>query len=65
MKDEDLMPKKRWLTDWWPNRLSLRILRQNCPNYDPNGPDYDYIKEVHSLDVNAVINDLKDLMKRS
>ena len=65
MKDEKLKPRKRWITDWWPNRLNLKILRQNCPDSNPYGKDYDYIKEVRELDVDAVIKDLKELMRNS
>ncbi|MCW3133373.1 MAG: catalase/peroxidase HPI [Methanophagales archaeon] len=57
--------RKRWITDWWPNRLNLKILRQNCPNSNPYGTDYNYIKDVQKLDVDAVIKDLKELMKNS
>ncbi len=57
--------RKRWLTDWWPNRLNLKILRQNCPNSNPYGTNHDYVKEVEALDVDAVIKDLKELMKTS
>ncbi|OAG26690.1 catalase/peroxidase HPI [Thermodesulfatator autotrophicus] len=55
--------RKRWITDWWPNRLNLKILRQNCPQQNPYGPDYNYVKEVETLDVEAVKEDLKKLMK--
>lgn len=65
MKDEKLKPRKRWITDWWPNRLNLKILRQNCPDSNPYGRDYNYIKEVRELDVDAVIKDLKELMRNS
>ncbi len=57
--------RKRWITDWWPNRLNLKILRENSPSSNPYGPDYDYVKEVQTLDVDAVIKDLKELMKNS
>lgn len=57
--------RKRWITDWWPNRLNLKILRQNCPASNPYGADYDYIQEVKTLDVDAVIKDLKELMRNS
>ncbi len=57
--------KKRWITDWWPNRLNLKILRQNCPTSNPYGVDYNYIEEVQTLDIDEVIKDLKDLMKKS
>jgi len=57
-------PRKRWIIDWWPNRLNLKILRQNCPNSNPYG-DYDYVMEVTELDIDAVIKDLKELMWNS
>jgi len=65
MKDEGHKPRKRWIIDWYPNRLNLKILRQNCPNSNPYGPDYNYLKEVYELDVDAVIRDLKELMRNS
>jgi len=65
VEDKRFKPRKRWITDWWPNRLNLKVLRQNNPNSNPYGPDYDYIKEVQTLDVNAVISDLKKLMRSS
>ncbi len=55
--------RKRWITDWWPNRLNLKILRQNCPNSNPYGEDYSYAREVRTLDIDAVIEDLRKLMK--
>ncbi|GAB4275002.1 MAG: catalase/peroxidase HPI [Deferrisomatales bacterium] len=54
--------KKRWITDWWPNRLNLKILRQHCPNANPYGPGYDYAKECADLDLAAVKEDLRTLM---
>ncbi len=61
----DKKPKKRWITDWWPNRLNLKILRQHCPNQNPYGENYSYISEVQTLDIDAVIKDLKNLMRTS
>ena len=43
--------RKRWITDWYPNRLNLKILRQNCIYQNPYGSDYNYIKEVKTLNV--------------
>lgn len=65
MKSKERKSRKRWITDWWPNRLNLKILRQNCSDSNPYGSDYDYLKEVKTLDVDAVIEDLKKLMKTS
>ena len=31
-------------SDWWPNQLNLRILRQNSSLSDPIGDDFDYAK---------------------
>lgn len=57
--------RKRWITDWWPHRLNLKPLRQNCSHSNPYGADYDYPKEFESLDLSEVKKDLKALMTRS
>lgn len=57
--------KKRWITDWWPKRLNLKILRQNCPDSNPYGTDYDYKKELETLDLASVKKDLQELMTKS
>ncbi|WP_461395721.1 catalase/peroxidase HPI, partial [Deferrisoma sp.] len=62
MEPNERKPRKRWITDWWPNRLNLKILRQHCPNANPYGPDYDYAKECAGLDLAAVKEDLRTLM---
>ncbi|GAB4314649.1 MAG: catalase/peroxidase HPI [Promethearchaeota archaeon] len=54
--------KKRWITDWWPNRLSLKVLRRES---SPYGRDYDYLKECQDLDLAAVKKDLVDVMTAS
>ncbi|HPU29983.1 MAG TPA: catalase/peroxidase HPI [Syntrophorhabdaceae bacterium] len=58
-------PKKRWISDWWPNRLNLKVLRQNCSHANPYGEDFDYPKEFESLDLSEVKKDLKELMVNS
>ena len=50
---------------WWPNSLNLKILRQNSPQSDPMGKDFNYAEEFKSLDLNAVIKDLHALMTAS
>lgn len=57
--------KKRWISDWWPKRLNLKVLRQNCFHSNPYGPDYNYAKEFGGLDISEVKKDLKELMKNS
>ncbi|HEV2866365.1 MAG TPA: peroxidase family protein, partial [Allosphingosinicella sp.] len=52
--------------DWWPNQISLEILHQNgagSPN--PMGDDFDYAREFHSLDYQALKRDLTALMTDS
>ncbi len=57
--------KKRWITDWWPNRLNLKVLRQNCSHSNPYGTEYEYVKEFGKLDLSEVKKDLKELMTKS
>jgi catalase-peroxidase len=51
--------------DWWPNQLNLKVLHQNSSLSDPMGKEFNYAEEFKSLDLNAVINDLKALMTKS
>jgi catalase-peroxidase len=51
--------------DWWPNQLDLRRLRQHALRSNPMGAAFDYAKEFKSLDLDAVIKDLKALMTDS
>jgi catalase/peroxidase HPI len=51
--------------DWWPNQLNLKLLRQNSPQSDPMGPDFNYAEEFKSLDLAAVKADLRALMTDS
>jgi catalase-peroxidase len=50
------------IEDWWPNKLNLKILRQNSSLSDPMGEDFDYAREFKSLDFAAVKKDLRALM---
>jgi len=51
--------------DWWPNQLDLQVLHRNSSLSDPMGKDFDYAEEFKSLDLNAVIKDLRALMTDS
>lgn len=53
------------IEEWWPERLSLRILRQNSSKSNPMGKDFDYRKEFLSLDLKAVKKDINDLLTKS
>ena len=50
---------------WWPNKLNLRILRQNHPQADPNGDDFDYAEAFNSLDFDALARDVDAVMTDS
>jgi catalase-peroxidase len=52
-------------SDWWPNQLNLRILRQNSPQSDPMGKDFNYAEEFKKLDFKALKQDLTALMTDS
>jgi catalase-peroxidase len=51
--------------DWWPNQLSLNILRQHAPASNPLGEDFNYAEEFKKLDLKAIKQDLYDLMTDS
>src|SRR6202047_711663 len=51
--------------DWCPNKLKLQALNQHSPLSDPMGQAFDYVKEFKSLDLDAVIKDLRALMTDS
>jgi catalase-peroxidase len=51
--------------DWWPNQLDLSVLHKNSDLSDPMGKAFNYAKEFKSLDLNAVIKDLRALMTNS
>jgi catalase-peroxidase len=48
--------------DWWPSQLNLQVLNQHGPQSNPMGKEFDYAKEFKSLDLNAVVKDLRALM---
>lgn len=51
--------------DWWPNQLKLHILRQHSNLSNPMGEDFDYAEEFKKLDLEAVKNDIFELMEDS
>ncbi len=51
--------------DWWPNRVNLDMLHQNSSLANPMGESFDYAKEFEKLDLDAVKQDLYDLMTDS
>src|SRR5246127_1420372 len=51
--------------DWWPEQLNLGILHQHSSLSNPMGEEFNYAEEFKSLDLDAVIQDLKTLMTDS
>jgi catalase-peroxidase len=51
--------------DWWPEQLDIQVLHHNSAKSDPMGEAFDYAKEFKSLDLKAVIKDLRALMTDS
>ena len=51
--------------DWWPNQLNLKILRENSPASDPMGTDFNYAEAVKTLDVDALMQDVEEVMTTS
>jgi catalase-peroxidase len=51
--------------DWWPNQLDLDILHQNSAAAEPMGAGFDYAAEFQTLDLAAVKQDIKELMRTS
>ena len=50
---------------WWPNQLNLTILHQNSFLSDPMGKNFDYAAEFKTLDLDALKNDVDQLMTTS
>jgi catalase-peroxidase len=51
--------------DWWPDQLSLQALHGNSSLSDPMGKEFNYTKQFKSLDLKALIKDLRALMTNS
>lgn len=47
---------------WWPNALNFDILHQHDTKTNPLGKEFNYREEFNKLDLEAVKNDLKNLM---
>ena len=60
-----VMHKRFSNRDWWPNQLDLSVLHKKSDLSDPMGKAFNYAKEFKSLDLKAVIKDLRALMTNS
>ncbi|GAB3167553.1 catalase/peroxidase HPI [Myceligenerans halotolerans] len=52
-------------TEWWPNRLNLKILAKHTAERDPLDADFDYQAAFEALDLDAVKADLTAVMTDS
>ena len=50
---------------WWPNRLNLKILAKNPAVANPMGEDFDYAAEFKTLDLDAVKQDIQEVLTTS
>ncbi len=51
--------------DWWPNQLKLDVLRQHSSLSNPMGTAFNYAEAFKTLDLNAVKQDILELMTTS
>ncbi|MFA4892309.1 catalase/peroxidase HPI [Brevundimonas sp.] len=51
--------------DWWPDHLDLSPLRQETPQSNPMGPDFNYAEEFRTLDLDAVKADIESVLTTS
>ena len=51
--------------DWWPNQVNLQVLHQHPPASNPMGEDFNYADEFKTLDVEALKQDLIEVMTTS
>lgn len=51
--------------DWWPNQLDLKVLHQHPTQSSPMDPDFDYAEAFRSLDVEALKQDITEVLTTS
>ena len=52
-------------SQWWPNRLNLKILAKNPAVANPLGDEFDYAEAFNSLDLDAVKQDIAEVLTTS
>ncbi len=50
---------------WWPNQLNLKMLHQNPPQSNPIGEDFNYAEAFKTLDLEALKQDIYEVMTTS
>ena len=53
------------IKDWWPNSLDLSVLRTHSSKSNPLGSDFDYATEFAKLDLDALKQDVVDVLHDS
>ena len=51
--------------DWWPNQLDLKALQRHSRSPDPMGDDFNYAEAFKSLDLDALKQDVEEVMTTS
>ncbi len=51
--------------DWWPNQLDLSVLHAHAPAANPLGADFDYAAAFAGVDVEALKQDVADILTTS
>ena len=51
--------------DWWPNQVNLNILHQHSSKSNPMDEEFNYAEAFKSLDLDALKNDIFELMTTS
>ncbi len=52
-------------TEWWPTRLNLKVLAKNPAVANPLGASFDYAEAFNSLDLDAVKQDIAEVLTTS
>lgn len=51
--------------DWWPNQLDLSVLHRHAPASNPMGEEFDYAEEFKKLDIEALKQDIVEVLTTS
>ncbi|HEU5001934.1 MAG TPA: catalase/peroxidase HPI [Actinomycetota bacterium] len=51
--------------DWWPNQIDLSVLHRNSRLTNPLDPDFNYAEQFATLDLDALKQDIYDVMTTS
>lgn len=63
--DKSDIKRGRTNKDWWPDQLNIGVLHQHNPESNPFKENFKYAAEFKKLDLDAIKNDIKVLMKTS